>query len=263
MPTISVYHAQLRRYRPRGPNGGSGGAVANGGGGGAAAPDGTAVGDDDDEAEPPGTSRLYGHTAAVHAVDMTVDQRLILSGSSDGTVRVWGMEFGSCLAVYPGHVFPVWDVASCPLGHWFASGGADRVARLWVSERTAPLRLLVGHSADVDVVRWHPNGTLVGTASADRTLRLWDVREGKCVRYLSGGLYGSPTSMAMSPDGLHLAAGTDEGQVLVWDLGTARRLAASPPAASHSGPVWALCYSNGDGTLLASGGADETVRLWR
>ncbi|GIL98625.1 hypothetical protein Vretimale_3968, partial [Volvox reticuliferus] len=252
MPTISAHHAQLRRYRPRP-------VVANGG----AVVDGAAVATVDDEAETPGISILYGHVAAVHAVDMTVDQRLVLSGSSDGTIRVWGAEFGSCLAVYPGHVFPVWDVACCPMGHWFASGGADRVARLWVTERTAPLRLLVGHGTDVDVVRWHPNGTLVATASADRTLRLWDVREGKCVRYLSGGLYGSPTSMALSPDGLHLAAGTDEGQVVVWDLGTARRRAASPPAASHSGPVWSLSYSQGDGTLLASGGADETVRLWR
>jgi transcription initiation factor TFIID subunit 5 len=169
MPTISAHHAQLRRYRPR-PGAANGGAAHADGG-------------RDDELEPPGTMNLYGHTAAVHSVDMTVDQRLILSGSSDGTIRVWGAEFGSCLAVYPGHMFPVWDVASCPGGHWFASGGADRVARLWVSERTAPLRLLVGHSADVDVVRWHPNCTLLATASADRTLRLWDVREGKSVRY--------------------------------------------------------------------------------
>ncbi|GFR43957.1 hypothetical protein Agub_g5100 [Astrephomene gubernaculifera] len=261
MPTITAHHAQLRRARPRPPHHHP---SANGNTHPAdpASPSqaATAI---DDEVEPPGTSYLYGHTAAVHAVDMTVDQRLVLSGASDGTIRVWGAEFGACLAVYPGHVFPVWDVACCPVGHWFASAGADRVARLWVTERTAPLRLLAGHGADVDLVRWHPNCSLVATGSADRTVRLWDVREGKCVRYLSHGLYGSPTALALSPDGRHVAVGTDSGRLAVWDLGTARRLAASQPAASHAGAVWALSYSQGEGTLLASGGADETVRLWR
>ena len=112
MPTISQHHALLRRSR-RG--------QVPGGGGGGTNPDGTPApappsADDLEESEPPGTLYLHGHTAAVHAVDFSVDQRLVLSGSSDGTVRVWGAEFGSCLAVYPGHVFPVWDVAACPLG---------------------------------------------------------------------------------------------------------------------------------------------------
>jgi WD40 repeat protein len=60
---------------------------------------------------------------------------------------------GACLCVYSGHVFPVWDVAAGPTGHWFASAGADRAVRLWVTDRTVPLRVLAGHSADVDCVR--------------------------------------------------------------------------------------------------------------
>ncbi|KAG2498907.1 hypothetical protein HYH03_003098 [Edaphochlamys debaryana] len=258
MPTISAYHAQLRRSRPARP------ATANGHADPAAAAAAAAAPDPDDvDTEPPGTSYLYGHTAAVHGVDLSPDQRLVLSGSSDGTIRLWGAEFASCLVSYTGHMFPVWDVAFCPMGQWFASAGADRVARLWVTDRTAPLRLLVGHGADVDVVRWHPNCCLVATGSCDRTVRLWDVREGKAVRYISGGLYGAPTALALAPSGTHLAVGTDDGLVAVWDLGSARRIAASPPAASHAGPVWSLAYSQGDGAVLASGGADETVRLWR
>ena len=43
-----------------------------------------------------------------------------------------------------GHVFPVWDVATAPLGHYFASASADHSARVWVTERAQSLRLLAG-----------------------------------------------------------------------------------------------------------------------
>ncbi len=167
MPTISAHHAQLRKTR-------------------APAAPGAPSAHPDPDAEPPGVSYLHGHTAAVHGVDLSVDQRLLLSASSDGTLRLWGAEFGCCLAEYHGHVHPVWDASFCPVGHLFASGGADRVARVWVSDRTAPLRLLAGHGGDVDVVRWHANGTLVATGSGDRSVRLWDLREGRCVRWARG-----------------------------------------------------------------------------
>jgi WD40 repeat protein len=41
------------------------------------------------------TTFLYGHTGPVHALDFTHDARLLLSGSADGTVRVWGTELGA------------------------------------------------------------------------------------------------------------------------------------------------------------------------
>ena len=56
-----------------------------------------------------------------------------------------------------------------------------------------------------------------------------------------------------------MACGTDEGAIHIWDLGSARKVTT---LYGHRGPVWALSYSCGTGALLASGGADETVRLW-
>ena len=187
-------------------------------------------------------------------------------------------------------------------GHYFASGGADRAARVWCSERSSPLRLLVaGGQSDVAAVAWHPNGQYLATGGTDRAVRLWDVATGGCVRVLppqgvgeggnglggggglgglgGGGAGGAPapaappplsaagaaavagvTSLAFAPDGRTLAVGSGDGAVGVYDLGTGRRRAALPGA--HDGPVWALCYSRGSGAVLASGGADECVRLW-
>jgi WD40 repeat protein len=47
-----------------------------------------------------------------------------------------------------------------------------------------------------------------------------------------------------------LAVGSEDGVVAVWDVPGARRLGS---AQQHSGAVWALAASRGDGSLLASG----------
>jgi WD40 repeat protein len=65
-------------------------------------------------------------------------------------------------------------------------------------------------------------------------------------------------SVAVSPDGVHMAWGTQEGSLVVWDYQTqtlVRRLAG------HLGAVEALSFSP-DGSRLASGGDDYRLYLW-
>lgn len=58
------------------------------------------------------------------------------------------------------------------------------------------------------------------------------------------------TALAFSPDGQTLASGSEDGALMTWDLKDARRTALTP---EHTGPVWSLAYSQGAGSLLASG----------
>ncbi|KAL4432555.1 hypothetical protein ABPG77_000492 [Micractinium sp. CCAP 211/92] len=205
-------------------------------------------------------STFHGHSAPVFGLDFSPDNQLLFSASGDGTVRLWSLEVQANLAVYKGHQLPVWDVAAMPYfsPFYFASAGADRTARLWSTDRVQPLRLFVGHTSDVDVVRWHPNCHYIATGSTDRTVRLWDVRSGSCCR-LFVGHKDKISSLAFSPDGTSLASADASGNLIAWDLATSKRLAT---ASQHKGPVWSLAYSQGDGALLASGGADNTVRIW-
>ncbi len=90
---------------------------------------------------------LRGHSASVYALDHSLDQRFLFSGSGDGTLRLWSMQLREGLVVYRGHVTPVWDVAASPVGHYFASAGSDRTARLWSTEHVHALRMFVGECA--------------------------------------------------------------------------------------------------------------------
>lgn len=70
--------------------------------------------------------------------------------------------------------------------------------------------------------------------------------------------FGSITSVAFSPDGRYMAAGSFNGEIRVWQVADMKQLHTF---AEHSGWVWSIAFSP-DGTLLASGSNDRTMKLW-
>lgn len=231
-------------------------------------------------AQPAASRRLIGHSGPVYDLSFSPNpvpitshtangissgvnhnpgsHHLLLTCSADSKIRLWSLTTYTPLCVYVAHTHPVWAVAWSPYGHYFASASADRTARLWSIEHVAPLRIFAGHDADVDTLTWHPNGCYLFTGSSDRTLRMWDVSKGTGVRLFTGHT-GVLTTLSPSPTGKVVASADERGMIILWDLETGRRIKA---LRGHGrGGVWSLSWSV-EGTIVASGGADATVRVW-
>src|SRR5204863_5020089 len=88
-------------------------------------------------------------------------------------------------------------------------------------------------------------------------VRLWDTGSGKELATLLTGQEGAVLSLAFSPDGKTLAAGTREA-VKLWDTDSRKELAT---LAGHPGPVWSLAFSP-DHTTLAAVSDEKAVQLW-
>ncbi|KAA0186815.1 Transcription initiation factor TFIID subunit 5 [Fasciolopsis buskii] len=234
------------------------------------------------------TRDLLGHIGGVHGVAFSPDRQLIVSGGSDGTVRLWSsLLWGGALTVWRDHLLPVWSVAWAPVyGHYVATGGSDRSAHLYSTDHAPDaLRVFVGHRADVTSVCLHPNVNYLATGSADRAVRLFDVRSGKLVRLYTGHK-GSVQCLAFSPCGRYLASGGWCGAVCIWDLGSGHQVgqlggyaASRPLGQSHrrpeteealsssagqwlTGPVVSLAYCPDQSGRLAAGGLEGVVRVW-
>ena len=162
---------------------------------------------------------LIGHSAPVYAVNISIDDKYLISGSGDNTIRKWSLLTRSCLVVYLSHQFAVWDVKFCPLGYYFASASNDRTACIWNMKSHTPIRILVGHLSDVTTVEWHPNCQYVATGSCDSQIRLWSVATGECVRTMFT-LEPAVRSLKFSRSGVQLIAGNDNGVLVVFDIVT-------------------------------------------
>ncbi|KAG8728136.1 hypothetical protein FRC10_005266, partial [Ceratobasidium sp. 414] len=72
-------------------------------------------------------------------------------------------------------------------------------------------------------------------------------------------LGSSVRCVAFSPDGAHVAAGSDDAAIRVWNLLTGQIVGV--PLRGHTGPVCSVVYSP-DGANIAASSTDGTIRTW-
>ncbi|ORX67172.1 WD40 repeat-like protein [Linderina pennispora] len=202
--------------------------------------------------EPTGgeSRRLVGHAGAVYGLDISFDNRYMISASEDRTARLWSLETLTNVVSYKGHNYPVWDASFAPQGFYFATASHDRTARLWSCDHIYALRIFAGHLSDVNCVRFHPKQQVRG----HRIQRQVCASLGRAARQLRACLHlatrARSTLWPFRPTAASWRRLARTWTVNVWDLGSGRRM---EQLAGHTGP---------EGTLLVSGGADETVRAW-
>ncbi|CAN8095770.1 unnamed protein product [Discula destructiva] len=185
---------------------------------------------------------------------------LLLSSSSDGTIRLWNLDTWLCLCAFKGHSGPVWKVQWGPHGHYFASAGRDKVLRIWAQDRITSIRDCVGHNDSVSAIAWHPNGAYVFSASdqTDKSIRMWSVVTGDCVRVLAGHA-DDISALECAPNGKILASADWAGNILFWDLEKGTLIKRSRGHAKTG--IMSISFSV-ESSVLVSGGLDGTVRVW-
>jgi len=70
----------------------------------------------------------------VASISLCPDERLIVSGSSDSTVRVWEVATGQQVRVLEGHTNWVCSVAWSRDGQYIVSGSLDKTVRIWEAD---------------------------------------------------------------------------------------------------------------------------------
>jgi WD40 repeat protein/serine/threonine protein kinase len=242
---------------------------------------------------------LEGHESGVHGLAFSPDGKLVAAGGEDHSVRIWHVSSGKPAHLLRGHQGVVRGVAFSPDGRRLASGGGDQVVRLWnLNGREDEHEVLTGHDREVYSVAFSSDGKRLASASYDRTVRLWRLDTRATERVLHGH-QASATGVRFSGDDRQVIAASTDGSIRFWDADGGKELRALREASvvwgvalsrdghwmaattnSHGLALWdvsllvqvteprghgeavlAVDFS-ADGSWLASGGLDQTARIW-
>nr|POE68814.1 putative wd repeat-containing protein c4f8.11 [Quercus suber] len=129
-------------------------------------------------------TQLYDHSRQVHKVTFNPHRgNLLLSGSQDGTVRLWDIRTArnqvntlQSKRTYSGQSDGVRDVKWSPTeGVDFALATDSGVIQRWdLRNLRAPKVRISAHSLACSAIDWHPDGKHIASASSDMTVRVWD-----------------------------------------------------------------------------------------
>ncbi|MHA2366128.1 MAG: serine hydrolase [Candidatus Hodarchaeales archaeon] len=172
-------------------------------------------------------ANLTGHGWRVREVTFSPVDAILATGSSDGSIRLWNITDGQVLHVLSRHLYGVIALDFSPSGEILASGGIDTRINLWnVSTGEFIKSWSLAPHAVIDL-KWSPDGKTIA---------------------VGGGEWMGDIIFGNQPNKFLQLLNASNGDVVNSFIG-------------HTDSVSSMSFSS-DGTLLASGSWDESVRLW-
>jgi len=205
--------------------------------------------------------RLCGHSHFVSDVSISSDGQFALSGSWDGTLRLWDLQLGRTTRRFIGHTK---DVLSCAFSldnRQIVSGSRDKSINLWNTLGECKYSIKdEGHSEWVSCVRFSSDlqQPLIVSGGWDKQVKVWNLANCS-LRTTLIGHQGYVNTVALSPDGSLCASGGKDGVAMLWDLKEGKHL-SSLDAGEGKEIIHALAFSPTKYWLCAAvGGA---IKIW-
>ncbi len=212
--------------------------------------------------EPPAGDAAQPPIDRVTALSFSPDGKWLASGggvpSREGELLLWSVADGRVAReIKDAHSDSIYALEFSWDGTLLATGSADKFAKVFEAATGKHVRSFEGHTYHVLGVGWNRTGRTLATAGADNVVKVWNLDTGQQIRTIQGfdkqvtslRYLGFGTSFVVTAGGTQARVVGENGQtVRNFDTGGAFLYAASLSA---------------DGAVLAAGGLDGTLRLWR
>ncbi|MCC6615968.1 MAG: helix-turn-helix domain-containing protein [Anaerolineae bacterium] len=187
---------------------------------------------------------------------------LDLSGLTIREAELQGVEMqDTSLAGASIHATIFTDVFDVPMGiaispdgaRWAAGSGKGEV-RIWEATGQTLSRMWQAHIGMIWSLAFSSDNKVLVTVGLDNLVKAWDVQSATLL--WAGNQRGNAYCVAFAPDG-HVFATSGGPGVILWDVDTGQQVQTLP----HSKLVIPIAWSP-DGTTIATGDSEGTIRLW-
>ena len=207
---------------------------------------------------------LEGHTKSVTCLAVTSDNKFLVSGSLDNTVRIWDIQKKTQEAALKGHTSYVTCLAITSNNHFIISGSSDSTIRIWSILHKKQEDILQIKSGYVKALAITSDSKYIVSADG-RIIRIWSFDERKIVGILEGH-ESYISSMAITNDNKYIISGTADPRGLYMDY-TVRKWSISELRQieilySFEGTGVCSIAISRDDTFIVIGCKENTVILW-
>jgi WD40 repeat protein len=198
------------------------------------------------------------HNGVVLRIALNPAGTLIAAEDVNGTLTLWDYETGDLIATYRNHYYGSPSTAFSPDGSLLASGQGLSHTILWETATGRQVRFFRAKNAQPGELMFIDNETLFGTGMCG-PLAGWNITTGEQIVELGCKASHKDGRTAINRDGRWIVGALEFSPVInVWDVATDTLITE---LTGHDEWVIATEFSP-DGSLLASGSCDATIRLW-
>jgi WD40 repeat protein len=110
------------------------------------------------------TRTFEGHLDAINSVAVAINNKFIVTGSSDKTAKIWDVQSGKLLFTLEGHEWKVTSVAISLDCKYIVTGSTDGSVKLWNAENGTIIKSFSGIGNQVVNVTINNSNKLIGSA---------------------------------------------------------------------------------------------------
>jgi len=159
------------------------------------------------------------HYTSVLSVRFSPDDEYVVSGSKEGSIKLWDIHKQRSIKTFTGHTNSVNSVCFSPDGKYILSGSLDATIKLWDIQTGKCVRTFEAHKSSVNSVCFSSDGKFAISGSSDGTIIFWDVETGECIEILKEHK-GAVNSVSVSSSGKYIVSGSFDGTIKIWDIDT-------------------------------------------